>query len=112
MPCATHPCLAQRTATAQLCNKYAPPHPRWADELNAAPGGAAAQRTGPPTGTFNAPATSGAAASEGVAPSAGGAAGHGFVCQCGMEAEMRTSNSAANPGRQYYKCSKPQRVGR
>lgn len=61
-----------------------------------------------------APAASGGApGSLGAAPSGGaaaGGAGHGIMCQCGMEAELRTSNSAANPGRQYYKCPKQMRV--
>jgi hypothetical protein len=83
---------------------------RWADELGA--GGAPAKSGGGGGGSYvtpAAPAFAAAPAVSGGPAAAPGAAGQ-FMCACGMEAELRTSNSAANPGRQYYKCSKPNRV--
>jgi hypothetical protein len=41
----------------------------------------------------------------GAAPAPGGR-----LCQCGGEAVLLTSNSSNNPGRQFYKCPKPNRV--
>ncbi|GBF99454.1 hypothetical protein Rsub_11940 [Raphidocelis subcapitata] len=70
---------------------------KWADEL---PGGGGAMGGGPAAvHAANVPA---AAPSYGAAAPALPSAG-ARLCQCGLEATLLTSNSASNPGRQFYK---------
>jgi len=103
-----------------------PIHPhRWADELQgtqqggnrgygaAAPAAVRAAHVAPAQSYGGSGASLSvipATQSQGAAPSASNGVAPVYMCQCGAAAEVRTSNSAANPGRQYYKCSKPVRV--